>query len=81
MEVPNSVFRQALEILDNVGGMGMFIHFNTEKGAECDHCGNPSTIMHMSVKPLDRSINFCVVCFGGLAQAIKHASKRSIHHN
>jgi hypothetical protein len=32
--------------------------------------------MHMSVKPWNRSINFCVVCFWALAQAMNHASKK-----
>ena len=54
----------------------MFVHFNTEKNAKCDNCCNPSTIMHMSVKPWNRSINFCVVCFWALAQAMNHASKK-----
>jgi hypothetical protein len=59
----------------------MFVHFNTEKSAKCDNCSNPSTIMHLSVKSWNRSINFCVVCFWALAQAMNHASKRSDRSN
>jgi ribosomal protein S14 len=53
----------------------MFIHFNSDKGA-CDDCGNPHTIMHMSVMHLDRSVNLCRACFWALAQAMGHASKK-----
>jgi len=54
----------------------MFIHFDSYKGAGCDDCGNPRTIMHMSVKRLDRSVNLCIACFWALAQAIRHASNK-----
>jgi ribosomal protein S14 len=57
----------------------MFIHFNSDKGA-CDDCGNPHTIMHMSVMHLDRSVNLCKACFRALAQAMGHASKKIHHH-
>jgi ribosomal protein S14 len=53
----------------------MFIHFNTDKGA-CDDCGNPRTIMHMSVMHADRSVNLCRACFWALAEAMRHASKK-----
>jgi hypothetical protein len=53
----------------------MFIHFNSEKGA-CDDCGNPRTIMHMSVMHLDRTVNLCMACFWALAQTMGHACKK-----
>ena len=53
----------------------MFIHFNSDKGA-CDDCGNPRTIMHMSVMHADRSVNLCRACFWALAEAMRHASKK-----
>ena len=54
----------------------MFIHFDSYKGTQCDNCGTPRTIMHMSMEHLGCSVNLCVVCFGALAQALTHASKK-----
>ncbi len=56
----------------------MFIHFDSDKGAECDNCGTAGTIMHMSVLRVDQTLSLCIVCFGALAQAICHASKKLI---
>jgi hypothetical protein len=56
----------------------MFIHFDSDKGAECDNCGTAGTIMHMSVLRVDQTVSLCIVCFGALAQAICHASKTLI---
>jgi hypothetical protein len=53
----------------------MFIHFNSDT-AECDNCGTPSTIMHMSIEQFERSVHLCIGCFGTLAHAIGHASKK-----
>ena len=54
----------------------MFIHFNAESGAGCDDCGNPRTIMYMSMRDLDRSINLCIACFGALRKALNQASRK-----
>ena len=54
----------------------MFIHFDSDKGAECDNCGTPGTIMHMSVVRVDQSVNLCRVCFGAMAQAFSRASEK-----
>jgi hypothetical protein len=56
----------------------MFVHFDSDKGAECDNCGATGTIMHMSVLHVDQTVSLCIVCFGVLAQAICHASKKLI---
>lgn len=53
----------------------MLVHFNAES-AECDDCGNPRTIMHMSVRDLDCSVNLCIACFGALRKSLNHASKK-----
>jgi hypothetical protein len=52
----------------------MFIHFDSSDGEECDNCGTPHTIMHMSTG--DRSVNLCLGCFSALAQVLGHASKK-----
>jgi hypothetical protein len=54
----------------------MFIHFNSDKGVVCDNCGTTSTIMHMSIELFERSLHLCIGCFGTLAHAIGHASKK-----
>ena len=54
----------------------MFIHFDSNKGAECDNCGNRGTIMHMSVMRVDQTVNLCIVCFGAVAQAFSRASEK-----
>jgi ribosomal protein S14 len=54
----------------------MFIHFNSEKDAECADCGNSHTIMHILPEHMDRSIHLCVACFRALAEAMSHASKK-----
>jgi hypothetical protein len=53
----------------------MFIHFNSDT-AECDNCGTTSTVMHMSIKRFERSVHLCIGCFGALAHAIGHASRK-----
>jgi hypothetical protein len=57
-------------------GYGMFIHFDSDKAAECDSCGARGTIMQMSVIRMDHTVKFCILCFGALAQATSHASKK-----
>jgi hypothetical protein len=54
----------------------MFIHFDSDKGAECDNCGTRGTIMHMSVVRMDQTVSFCIVCFAALAQAFSRASEK-----
>jgi hypothetical protein len=54
----------------------MFIHFDTNKGAECDNCGTRGTIMHMSVLRVDQTVSLCIVCFGAVAQAFSRASEK-----
>lgn len=54
----------------------MLIHFDSDKGAECDNCGTRGTIMHMSVVRTDHTVNLCIVCFGALAQAFSRASEK-----
>ena len=54
----------------------MFIHFDTDKGAECDNCGTRGTIMHMSVLRVDQTVSLCIVCFGAVAQAFSRASEK-----
>jgi len=54
----------------------MFIHFDSNKVAECDNCGNRGTIMHMSVMRVDHTVNLCIVCFGAVAQAFSRASEK-----
>jgi hypothetical protein len=54
----------------------MFIHFNPDKGEQCDNCGTSRTMMHMSVKQLDRTVNFCVVCFKVLAKVLGQAATK-----
>ena len=56
----------------------MFIHFDSDKAAECDNCGKRGTIMHMSIMRVDQTVNLCIVCFEALAQAISHASQKLI---
>ena len=57
-------------------GYGMFIHFDSDKAAECDSCGTRGTIMQMCVMRVDHTVKFCILCFGALAQATSHASKK-----
>jgi len=59
----------------------MFIHFDSDKGEKCDNCGTPSSMMHMSMGHLGRSVNLCIACFSALAQALSHASKKLIHRS
>jgi hypothetical protein len=64
---------------DSVGinladGSCMLIHFNAESEAGCDDCGNSRTIMHMSVRDLDCSVNLCIACFEALRKALNQAS-------
>ena len=54
----------------------MFIHFDSNKVAECDNCGNRGTIMHMSVMRVDQTVSLCIVCFGAVAQAFSRASEK-----
>ena len=54
----------------------MFIHFDSDKAASCDDCGNPSSVMHMSVSRSTHSVNLCVACFRALAMAVTHASPK-----
>jgi hypothetical protein len=54
--------------------IAMLIHFNAERGAACDDCGNPHTMMHMWVRHLDRSVNLCLFCFRALTKALSQAS-------
>ena len=54
----------------------MLIHFNAESGAGCDDCGNPRTMMHMSMRDLDCSVNLCIACFGALRKALNQASRK-----
>jgi hypothetical protein len=54
----------------------MFIHFDSDKGAECDNCGTRGTIMHMSVQRVDQTVHLCVICFGAMAQALSLASEK-----
>ena len=54
----------------------MFLHFNLDKGVACNDCGNSSTIMHMSMEHLDRSVHLCTACFWTLARTVGHASKK-----
>jgi hypothetical protein len=54
----------------------MFIHFDADKGAECDNCGERGTIMHMSVVRIEHAVNLCLVCFGAMAQALSVASEK-----
>jgi hypothetical protein len=56
-------------------GSSMLVHFNAES-AECDNCGNPRTIMHMSVRDLDCSVNLCIACFGALRKTLNQASRK-----
>jgi hypothetical protein len=54
----------------------MFIHFDADKGAECDNCGERGTIMQMSVLRMDQTVNLCLVCFGAVAQVFMRASEK-----
>jgi len=54
----------------------MFIHFDSSDGEECDNCGTPHTIMHMSTGHRDRSVNLCLGCLSALVQVLGHASKK-----
>jgi hypothetical protein len=54
----------------------MFIHFDRDKGAECDNCGALGTIMHLSITRSDASLNLCVTCFAAMAQAFQNASRK-----
>ena len=54
----------------------MFIHFDRDKGTECDNCGALGTIMHMSVVRSEANLNLCVTCFGAMAQAFHSASQK-----
>ena len=56
----------------------MFIHFDTNKGAECDNCGTRGTIMHMSVLRVDQTVSLCIVCFGAVAQAFSAEDPESL---
>jgi len=54
----------------------MLIHFSAVKEAKCDDCGISPTIMHMSIRSSDRSVNLCVACFKALANALMQASRK-----
>jgi hypothetical protein len=54
----------------------MFIHFNSDEGEECDNCGTPHTIMHMSMEYQSSSVNLCLGCLSALSLALGHASKK-----
>ena len=54
----------------------MFIQFNSDKGVGCDNCGTAFSVMHMSMEHLERSLHLCIGCFGTLAHAIGHASRK-----
>jgi hypothetical protein len=54
----------------------MFINFDSIKGTGCDDCGNPGSIMHMSAKRSECSVNLCIACFRALVQAFGQASSK-----
>jgi hypothetical protein len=54
----------------------MLIHFDSDKGAECDNCGTRGTIMHLSVVRADQTVSLCIVCFGAVARAFSQASEK-----
>jgi hypothetical protein len=54
----------------------MFINFDSIKGTGCDDCGNPGSIMHMSGKRSECSVNLCIACFRALVQAFGQASSK-----
>jgi hypothetical protein len=54
----------------------MFINFDPIKGRGCDDCGSAGSIMHMSVKRSESSVNLCMACFRALALAVGHASSK-----
>ncbi len=54
----------------------MFIHFDSDKAAQCDNCGERGTIMHMSVVRVDHTVNLCLACFGAVAQVFMRASEK-----
>jgi hypothetical protein len=56
--------------------IAMLIHFKAERGARCDDCGNPHTMMHIWAQHLDRSVNLCVGCFRALTKALSQASAK-----
>ena len=58
----------------------MFIHFDLDKGVECDNCGQRGTIMHLTVMRVDQTVNLCGICFGAVAQAFSRGlAKLNIH--
>jgi hypothetical protein len=54
----------------------MFIQFDSNQVTGCDDCGNPGSIMHMSVRRSESSVNLCVACLRALAFAIGRASSK-----
>jgi hypothetical protein len=54
----------------------MFVHFDQAEPRECDNCGHPGVIMHLSVVRSDVTINLCTDCFAAAALAFKLAAKK-----
>jgi hypothetical protein len=54
----------------------MFIHFYADREVRCDDCGNLHSMMHMSLKLSDRSVNLCVPCFRALTKALSRAARK-----
>jgi hypothetical protein len=54
----------------------MFVHFDSNKNACCDDCGNPSTVMHLCVRRSTRGLNLCVACLRALTLALVQAAEK-----
>jgi hypothetical protein len=56
--------------------IGMFIHFDLQRGAQCDDCGERGTIMHLWTRRSDRSLSLYNACSRALARALGHALRK-----
>ena len=54
----------------------MFVHFDSNRHVQCDDCGDPNTLMHVSMKRSDRSMDLCATCFKAFALAISYGSEK-----
>ena len=54
----------------------MLIHFDADKGGECDNCGYSGVMMHMAVLHAERNLNLCSTCFRALFLALRHATRK-----
>jgi len=57
-------------------GFEMFVHFDSSKRVRCDDCGDPTTVMHLSLRRCGRSLRLCTRCFRAMALAISHGSRK-----